>query len=55
VDEATMRRDKHGKVLRGLLLTKLSQHLSAPAMVREVGLPTVLVGSGQKERARRTK
>lgn len=36
------RRNKHGKVLRNVLLVKMSQNMAAPNTQRDVGLPTVI-------------
>eukprot|EP00041_Stephanoeca_diplocostata_P020693 m.467924 g.467924 ORF g.467924 m.467924 type:complete len:1504 (-) comp21642_c1_seq29:5786-10297(-) len=36
------RRNKHGKVLRSLLLSRMSQHMASPSTQREVGIPTVI-------------
>jgi hypothetical protein len=41
------RRNKHGKVLRSVLLTRMSQHMASPSTQREVGIPTVICVHGE--------
>eukprot|EP00040_Diaphanoeca_grandis_P035956 m.227446 g.227446 ORF g.227446 m.227446 type:complete len:1426 (-) comp33521_c0_seq2:201-4478(-) len=44
--QSERRRNKHGKVLRSLLLSKMSQHMASPGTQREVGIPTVICVHG---------
>lgn len=43
---AAARRDKHGKVLRSLMCSRMSQHMASPATQREAGIPTVICVHG---------
>ena len=44
--KSEQRRNKHGKVLRSLMLRKMSQHMALPSTQREVGIPTVISVQG---------
>ena len=43
---AEERRNRHGKVIRSLLLSKMSSHLSGTSTQHEAGIPTVICVQG---------